>query len=140
MSETWLGSLDLDELSLSLLSLLGVLDVLLDIPQLGLIDEDLLAAAGLNQNMLAATAGLRVARLGPGLDLDDLLLAVLGLQDQLLGPSPSPASFLYEELLLAWLGGLGGLLHHQLLPSLGVPDDDVLPAAVLQELLQGPAS
>ena len=129
MSKTWLGSLDLDELGLSLLSLLVVLDVLLDIPQLGLIDEDLLAAAGLNQNML-------VARLGPALDLDNLLLAVLGLQDELLGWRPTWCpSLLYQELGLAGLRGL----NHQLLPGLGVPDDDVLPPAVLQELLQGPS-
>ena len=58
--------------------LLVLLDVLLDISQLGLIDQDLLATAGLNQDML-------VPRLGPALHLDNLLLAVLGLQDQLLG-------------------------------------------------------
>ena len=84
MSETGLGSLNLDQLSWSWLALLTVLvEVLLEAPQLGLIDENLLATAGLNQNMLAT--GLLFTRLGPALHLDNLLLAVLGLQDQLLG-------------------------------------------------------
>ena len=94
MSETGLGSLNLDQLSWSWLALLTVLvEVLLEAPQLGLIHENLLATAGLNQNMLAT--GLLFTRLGPALHLDDLLLTVLCLEDQLLGRSHTwPASLL----------------------------------------------
>ena len=98
MSETGLGSLNLDQFSLSWLARLCLLtllmEVLLETPQLGLIDQDLLATAGLNQNMLTTT-GLLVTRLGPALHLDDLLLTVLCLEDQLLGRSHAwPASLL----------------------------------------------
>ena len=94
MSETGLGSLNLDQLSWSWLALLTVLvEVLLEAPQLGLIHENLLATAGLNQNMLAT--GLLFTRLGPALHLDNLLPAVLRLEDQLLGWSHAwAASFL----------------------------------------------
>ena len=98
MSETRLGSLNLDQFSLTWLAQLCLLtvlmDVLLETPELGLIDEQLLATAGLNQNMLATT-GLLVNRLGPALHLDDLFLTVLCLEDQLLGRSHAwPASLL----------------------------------------------
>ena len=111
-----------------------MLEVLLEVPQLGLVNEHLLASAGLHQNMPPSPPGL-VPGFGPGLDLDDLLLSVLCLQDELLGGGPPSPSLLYQELGLPWLGGLGGL-NHQLLAGLRVSDDDVLPPAVLQELLQ----
>ena len=80
-----------------------------------------------------ARVALLFAGLGLTLHLDDLLLAVLGLKDELLGAHLArPGPLLYQELLLAGLRGL----NHELLASLGVSDDDVLATTALQELLQ----
>ena len=66
--------LQLDQLGLTLETLLE--------PELGRVDHHLLAAAVLDDQVLARSV---VRRLGLALHLDDLLLSVLGLDDQLLG-------------------------------------------------------
>ena len=102
LSHTRLRSLNLDKFSLSLLTLL---DILLH-SELCRIDENLLAGAGLNQNMLA-TSLLLLSSLGRTSNLDYLLLTVLCLEDELLGWSRTcPATFLYEKMLVARLRGL----------------------------------